>query len=371
LRQMKVKVVKVRSKYLVLRWECPQTGANKQKSARTNDRRKAERQAAKLEEELRSGTYFEPCKITWKEFRELFEELRLPNLRPATGVCYDSTFNRLEQLVKPFRLSQVNSMLVGRFQNKLREFGNAEATISKHLRHLKAALRWAKSMEFIVKVPDFQMPKAGKHQRMMKGRPITDEEFQRMLDVTEEVVGSESAASWRFLLKGLWWSGLRLGEAMALTWQPSETLFLDFDSGKYPMFRISGRAEKGGKDRLLPLSPEFAKFADPQRRESGFVFKPGRVLNGRKKDYQRNVEWISLVGSRIGKRANVSVSQRGTKEKFASCHDLRRSFGERWSKKVMPQTLMQLMRHESIDTTLRFYVGNDADQVAAELWECN
>ena len=365
---MKVKVIKIRAKYLVMRWTCPQTGKDKQKSARTNDRRKAERLAAKLEEELRSGTYFEPCKITWSEFRDLFEDLRLPNLRPATGVCYDSTFNRLEQLINPFRLSQVNSMMVARFQNKLREIGNADTTVHKHLRHLKAALRWAKSMELSPCVPDFQMPKAGKHQRMMKGRPVTPEEFQRMLDVTESVVGAESAESWRFLLEGLWWSGLRLGEAMNLTWHSSDTLFLDFESSKYPMFRISGSAEKGGKDRLLPMSPEFAKFIEPHSQIKGFVFCPGRVLNGRKKDYRRNVEWISLVGSRIGKQASVAVSTQASKQKFASFHDLRRSFGERWSKKVMPQTLMKLMRHESIDTTLRFYVSSESEKMAEELW---
>ena len=83
-------------------------------------------------------------------------------------------------------------------------------------------------MELIVRVPDFQMPKAGKHQRMMKGRPVTPKEFQRMLDVTEQVVGAESAESWRFLLEGLWWSGLRLGEAMNLTWHSSDTLFFGF-----------------------------------------------------------------------------------------------------------------------------------------------
>ena len=56
------------------------------------------------------------------------------------------------------------------------------------------------------------------------------------------------------------------------------------------------------------------------------------------------------------------------KEKYASCHDLRRSFGDRWAKKVRPQTLMKLMRHESIDTTLRFYVGDDAEKIADEIW---
>ena len=260
-------------------------------------------------------------------------------------------------------------MMVARFQNKLREIGNADTTVHKHLRHLKAAMRWAKSMDLIARVPDFQMPKAGKYQRIMKGRPITPEEFQRMLDVTESVVGAESAESWRFLLEGLWWSGLRLGEAMNLTWHSSDTLFLDFESSKYPMFRINGSAEKGGKDRLLPMSPEFAKFVESHKQQDGFVFCPGRVSNGRKNDYRRNVEWISLVGSRIGKQAAVSVSMKSSKQKSASCHDLRRSFGERWAKKVMPQILKELMRHESIDTTLRYYVGTESERTAEILWE--
>lgn len=55
--------------------------------------------------------------------------------------------------------------------------------------------------------------------------------------------------------------------------------------------------------------------------------------------------------------------------KFASAHDLRRSFGERWSLDVMPQTLMQLMRHESMETTLKFYVGRNAEKVADTLYQ--
>ena len=37
----------------------------------------------------------------------------------------------------------------------------------------------------------------------------------------------------------------------------------------------------------------------------------------------------------------------------ASAHDLRRSFGFRWSCRVMPTVLGKLMRHESIETTMR------------------
>ncbi len=48
-------------------------------------------------------------------------------------------------------------------------------------------------------------------------------------------------------------------------------------------------------------------------------------------------------------------------EKYASAHDLRRSFGTRWASRVKPTTLQLLMRHESIETTLKYYVAQDTD----------
>ena len=55
--------------------------------------------------------------------------------------------------------------------------------------------------------------------------------------------------------------------------------------------------------------------------------------------------------------------------KFASAHDLRRSFATRWAPRVKPITLMRLMRHESVQTTMKSYVELDADDVADELWK--
>jgi hypothetical protein len=34
----------------------------------------------------------------------------------------------------------------------------------------------------------------------------------------------------------------------------------------------------------------------------------------------------------------------------------------------MPQVLMELMRHENIETTMRFYVGRNAEATAREIW---
>ena len=53
---------------------------------------------------------------------------------------------------------------------------------------------------------------------------------------------------------------------------------------------------------------------------------------------------------------------------FATAHGLRRSFGTRWAARVKPATLQRLMRHRDIKTTMDFYVDQDADDIATELW---
>lgn len=78
---------------------------------------------------------------------------------------------------------------------------------------------------------------------------------------------------------------------------------------------------------------------------------------------------VGRLVSEISQAAGVKVNQSPDgRVKYASAHDLRRSFGERWSSRVMPAVLQQLMRHESIETTMKFYVGRNAQSTAEVLW---
>ena len=134
------------------------------------------------------------------------------------------------------------------------------------------------------------------------------------------------------------------------------------------MLRIPAELEKGNQDRLYPVAPEFAEFllATPEDQRTGPVFNP---LSRRPWQSSRlSNRQVSRIGSDIGKAACVKVADKNGKVKFASVHDLRRSFGERWAPRVMPQVLMQLMRHETIETTMKYYVGHNAESTARALY---
>lgn len=112
------------------------------------------------------------------------------------------------------------------------------------------------------------------------------------------------------------------------------------------------------------MAPEFAHLLEaiPDDERFGNVFRP-MFRRNHEKDVRRDT--VTKQISAIGKAAGIRVSA----SKFASAHDLRRSFGTRWADKVKPHILMQLMRHDDIKTTLEFYIQSDADDVAKAVWE--
>ncbi|MGZ4988789.1 MAG: site-specific integrase, partial [Limisphaerales bacterium] len=191
-------------------------------------------------------------------------------------------------------------------------------------------------------------------------------EVARMLLATCSVVGDDAAESWRRLIKGLFVSGLRLEEAIFLTWQADGSferqIWID-DSGKFPLLGIAAESEKGKQDRLLPITPDFGRFLlrTPKDERIGYVFP----LVKKRHRNDRNVDHVSKVISAIGKASGVVVNSSG---KFASAHDLRRSFGLRLAHKRYPAELQQLMRHEDISTTMKFYALVEATSFAERLW---
>jgi integrase len=400
-KEIKVHVVDYGRECLYMRYRDPVTGKQVTRSTEVKrNSRKARQEAMKVagnwEKELQAGTYKSPSKVTWTEFRTRYEDEVLPSLADKTAGKVYAVFNAVERHIDPKLLRSLDAKQISTLQTRLRQPEEidgkkipqrAESTIKGHLAHLHAALTWAKSVGMLHAVPEIKKPHRAKKSRKatpMKGRPVTGEELERLLAKVPNIVievrpGKEKASeeiaadaerveSWRYYLRGLWLSGLRLEESLELWWDRDDKLTIDL-TGKFPMMRIRAELEKGNEDRLLPIAPEFAEFllATPDDKRSGPVFNPmAQRIKGPRLTAHRVGEIVSDIGKAAGIKVQTSVKT--GKVKFASAHDLRRSFGDRWSKKVMPVVLQTLMRHEDISTTLRYYVDADAEQTAEVLW---
>jgi integrase len=236
-----------------------------------------------------------------------------------------------------------------------------------------------------------------------KGRPITLEEFDRLLAKVPTALGDwrrrkrevnrqtrrnkhqavknssadsipvevnpAAVESWRHYLTGLWLSGLRLAESLQLYWDRPDRLCIELGSRR-PMLRIPAECEKGNRDRLLPITPDFAEWllTTLEADRHGRVFRP-MMPSGNLALAEQAGRLVALVRELAG--VKVHTDPRTGKVKYASAHDLRRSFGSRWAKRVMPAVLQKLMRHESIETSMGYYVDLDADELAEDLYKAN
>lgn len=358
---------------LAMRYIDPDTGKQVWRTAGTANHTKALKAAAVWEAELREGRYQKKKRLTWLDFRDMYSDNVLDAMKESTAGNYNATLNVFEREMSPQRLEDCTTAKLTAFVRELRRRHLSPATIARHLRQLKVALRWAYRQGLLNKLPEFDRIKQSKGAR---GRAVTGEEFDRLIAAVPSVVGEPAAESWTFYLKGLDASGLRLTESLVLRWDDApDAIVVDY-SGRHPMLRVDASAEKANTHRLLPMAPEFAELLAtvPTAQRRGRVFQP---LNRDALPYSPTRDSIGPIISQIGERAGVIVGQRTkvdddgnpeTVNKFASAHDLRRAFGFRWSRRVMPPVLKELMRHTEIATTMKFYVGVNAQATADELW---
>jgi len=342
---------------LYLGYRDPATGRKYSRSAGTMNRREAERAAALWEQEvnLRGST---DGSMPWDVFVTLYTERHLSQLRDSAVKAALGSLRAFDQHASPRTIGDVSSVMVADWLAAYRRTA-AEQTVRSRLGGLKAALTWAVDVGILPAAPRIPRQRKSGRKSSGKGRAIDPAEFAAMLRATR---GFPDARQWRRNLRCLWLSGLRLGEAIALSWDDPATLHIDL-SGQTPWLIVPGDSNKDGDDHLLPITPDWAQWlrrTPPELRTGKVLHWPKRKRRTAHSERQM-MDFASKRISEIGRAAGVIVNANG---KAASAHDLRRSFGVRWSRLVMPQVLQLLMRHDDISTTMRYYVGSDVRHAA-------
>jgi integrase len=397
--EFKVTVLKVaRSKNYVLRWADPHTMRRCEKNTgipadgSKKNKTLAHMEAGKMAADLAAGLTYDPAGCTWRAFRERFERDKLAGVRERTAEKYTQTLDRFAEVVAVERLADVTDERVDYFIGQLRAGYEYRAevqtkdgpktktlirkplsphTVKSTMSHFKAAMKWAHRRGLLRRLPVFD-PVSTPKGYAGKGRPISEHQFQAMLDAVPGVVGQEDAAAWVWYLRGLLNSGLRLNESLKVAWDDPSCVMPVYVRGKRPKLFIPAHLDKANIERMSPMTPEFFDQLDevPHDERTGLIFPLYSRRRGKRELLQPHR--VSEIVSEIGKAAGVVVAtdtKTGTK-KYASAHDLRRTFGQRLvAQGVRAVDLKQFMRHADIKTTLTFYVDDDAEAAADALWE--
>jgi integrase len=340
---IKVKLREKPGRYIQLYYVDPLTKKEVSRSAKTVTRAEANRAAAIWEQELAAkGPQTGP--LHWDSFRIRFESEHLPRLSVNGRKCYRTALTSFERLIgHPTDIKNITVSTMSEYATALDKTGISTEAQRNYIRHIKSALSWAAKMELIAKAPRVIMPRAEKGSRM-KGRPVTEAELLRLAKAAP-IVRPVDHQQYSRLIQGLYLSGLRIAEAMRLTWDPSP-FYVDLHGSKFPKLVIQASGQKARRNETCPITPDFAEFLlqTPESEREGRVFPCS--TNAAK------------IVSEIARAAGVAVT----------AHDLRRSFGTRWSVRVMPVVLQKMMRHRDIKTTLSYYIDHESDDLGAIIW---
>ena len=130
----------------------------------------------------------------------------------------------------------------------------APMSVNTMLAAVMAFLRFCKRHGWIESVPELDKLDV---EEVMKGRPITVEEFERFLAAVPEVVGERPAASWKFVLQILWESAFRVGDVMNFSWDDDERRIHPAwpkQQGRYATLLIPSK-QKNKKAQEIPMLP--------------------------------------------------------------------------------------------------------------------
>lgn len=150
-------------------------------------------------------------------------------------------------------------------------------TVNSVLRAVMAFLRFCKGRDWVSAVPSLDKVEFNE---VMKGRPITEVEFQQMKLAVPNVVGSNSADSWHFALDVLWESGFRVGDLMDFSWDNPRHIhpIWPTQADRLPTIAIPS-SQKNGRVQEIPMLPGLEELLRkvPQDQRTGWVVNPSAI----------------------------------------------------------------------------------------------
>lgn len=250
-----------KSPFWYLRWWEPTPDGSgwkeRWKSTRSDVKKDAERQRRQLERELEAGRRSE-SEILWEDFVTEFLEKHAARKPEATWDFYDRSLRMFSTIAKPKKLSSVNLATLDDFANERLQEGVAPATVNRDLRHIRAALKWAKRRGLVSDIPEF----GSVFIKEIRKKPtiIPEGDFVAMIMALrnpELRLTKRPANWWAVFLYLAYYMGLRRGELLSLSWGDINFSTLDV--------RVQASTSKSRKERMVPMSADLASVLNQWR----------------------------------------------------------------------------------------------------------
>lgn len=246
------------------------------------------------------------------------------------GSPYVWGFEHLDPFFKTRLVTTITTDLLYKFIEKRQGEGAANATINRNLSLLRKMMNLARRGAKLTQVPYFPMLK---EDNVRKGF-VTIEQFRKLREAMPEHL--------RPLITFLYFTGCRIGAALAITWSQME-----FEKGRAQL-RLEGNQTKNEDPILLPLPLEVSEILKELPRV-------GRVFDARN---LRKAFQAACVKVGLGVKTGPKVWQ----YKGLILHDFRRSGVRNLIRSGVPRTIaMRISGHLTESTFERYNIVDATD----------
>ena len=327
-----------------------------------SDRRKAEKQQAEKEKELRMG-YVEPGSMVLRDFVKDSLSRTGDQIRESTRKDYESAMSDLIQIIGNIDFKSVQQTQGEMFRQACLDQGDSPATVAKKLREIKRMFQLAVERRQVDENPFryIKVPKVPKQ----KIRIYSTDECKRMVKCASEIQ-DRNKVEWDLLITLALTTAMRKSELLNLVWS-------DIDFGEMiievsPKENTTETWEWKIKDtdrRFVPLKEDVCQLLiDLQnRRPTGhpYVFVPPERYNYIQQELRPKGKWTLLsakdnVVNNFSRRfTTILCKAHITKGTF---HDIRKTAITNWLRQGMSEyDVMTLAGHANFETTHRFYLA--------------
>ncbi|UCC98975.1 MAG: site-specific integrase [Phycisphaerales bacterium] len=342
-----------------------ENGKRKRISLGHADKRKAEKQRAQRERELRMGIVV-PGSMKLSDFLEDSLNRTGQQTRDSTQYEQRSAMKQFIKLVGDIDYQRVTLAHGELFRQSRLDKGNSPATVSKKVRALKRLFALAVERKQLQENP-FRYLRPPKW-RKTKIEVYKPDECERLLRIAHE---DSSALPWDVLIYTAIITGMRRGELLNLVWAD-----VDFEAKQIHVSPKANTPEtwqwliKDTDRRILPLTDEAVfMLAEHQARQPdkyAYVFVPPqryKVIQ----ELRKQGKW-TLSDARLkvinNFRRKYERIQKGASVRVRRFHDLRNTAITNWFANGLNEyEVMKLAGHATFETTHQFYLAVADDLV--------
>ena len=349
----------------VLRYE-DENGKRRWETLGHTDRKKAEKQQAQKEKELRMGC-LEPCSMRLRDFLTDSLARTGDQVRESTRRVTEDAMSDFIRTIGNIDLQSVTLAHGETYCQKCLDRGNSKVTVAKKLRHLKRLFRLAVNRKQLDESPlqHIAMPKVPKK----KINIYSDEQCRQILRAAQEYAHEADprmSLRWDLFITVALATAMRRAELLNCTWRD-----VDFDAQTVEVNPKRNTMEtwqwlvKDTDHRTLPLTEEIVQMlAEHQAQQPEgypYVFVPTARYEHIQRVLRPKGRWTLIDSSmkvvnnfrrqfiRIRRRAGV---------KQGTFHDFRRTAISMWFANGMSEhDVLVLAGHASFATTHQFYLA--------------